>query len=100
MWLPLEANPDIMNTYIKKLGAEGEYSFCDVFGTDAELLVMVPQPVLAIVLLFPITVNSEQHKKDEDERIKKDGQFVNDKVYFTKQTVETLVERLESCIQC
>ena len=33
------------------------YSFGDVFGLDPDLLLMVPQPCLALLLLFPITEN-------------------------------------------
>eukprot|EP00478_Filoreta_tenera_P001867 GABV01001908.1.p2 GENE.GABV01001908.1~~GABV01001908.1.p2 ORF type:complete len:216 (-),score=115.10 GABV01001908.1:11-658(-) len=76
-----------MNTYIHRLGVSEDFDFHDVFGMDPELLMMVPRPCYGVVLLFPITENSEKAKGEEEERIKKDGQTVSDKVYFTKQTV-------------
>jgi ubiquitin carboxyl-terminal hydrolase L3 len=54
-WMPLESNPDIMNKYLLELGAGGPYQFVDVFGVDPELLSLVPQPVAAVVLLYPIS---------------------------------------------
>ncbi|KAI3687198.1 hypothetical protein L1987_80892 [Smallanthus sonchifolius] len=83
-WLPLEANPDVMNQFLWGLGLPpGEAECNDVYGLDEELLEMVPKPVLAVLFLYPITPESEQ------ERLKQDStkQAPCDGVYFMRQTV-------------
>ncbi|XP_047322785.1 ubiquitin carboxyl-terminal hydrolase 3-like [Impatiens glandulifera] len=83
-WLPLEANPDVMNQFIWGLGVpEDEAECCDVYGLDEELLEMVPKPVLAVLFLYPITPQSELERIQQDS-IKKE---ISDKVYYMRQTV-------------
>ncbi|TYI15562.1 hypothetical protein ES332_A08G195200v1 [Gossypium tomentosum] len=83
-WLPLEANPDVMNQFLWGLGLpESEAECCDVYGLDDELLPMVPQPVLAVLFLYPITSQTEEERLQQDNE-KRD---VSSKVYFMKQTV-------------
>jgi len=72
-WIPLESNPEVLNSYARKLGVDNikeegcsesndEFMWCDVYGLDEALLGMVPQPVLAVVLLFPLTESSEEKR--------------------------------------
>ncbi|KAK3029827.1 hypothetical protein RJ639_038261 [Escallonia herrerae] len=83
-WLPLEANPDVMNQFLWGLGLpETEAECYDVYGLDEELLEMVPKPVLAVLFLYPLTSQSEE------ERILQDGlnKESSSGVYFMRQTV-------------
>ncbi|CAD5114476.1 DgyrCDS3600 [Dimorphilus gyrociliatus] len=57
----------------------GEYRFTDIFGFDADLLCMVPRPVLGLVLLYPLT------EKSESGEIGKEDQKSD--LYYTKQTI-------------
>lgn len=84
-WLPLEANPDIMNQFLWGLGLPVEEAeFSDVYGLDEELLEMVPQPVLGVLFLYPITAETEAERMLEKDSVNKE---TSDKVYFLKQTV-------------
>ncbi|CAO2837857.1 unnamed protein product [Amaranthus hypochondriacus] len=83
-WLPLEANPDVMNQFLLGLGLPEEEAECnDVYGFEDELLEMIPKPVLAVLLLYPLTAESEAERVKEDSAEKD----YNKKVYFMKQTV-------------
>lgn len=86
-WLPLEANPEVMDEFMRPLGVSGGASFHDVYGFDEDLLAMVPHPVLAVLFLYPITPQTEAASQEEVESITKDGQHVSKNVFFIRQTV-------------
>jgi hypothetical protein len=53
---------------------------------------MVPGPVKALVLLFPIETEGEERRKREDARIATEGQpMLDDTIFWIKQTVSFVV---------
>ncbi|KAF4320562.1 hypothetical protein BBO99_00005512 [Phytophthora kernoviae] len=87
-WFPLESNPDVMNNYVEKMGfPTDQFSFCDVLSTEEWALGMVPSPVVAVIMLFPIKPHTEEAAKQEAVRIEREGQTVSPNVYYMRQTV-------------
>ncbi|CAM9421544.1 unnamed protein product [Pylaiella littoralis] len=87
-WFPLESNPDVMNKYIAKMGWPAQaYRFTDVYSTEDWALAMVPQPVLGVVMLFPIKESTEKYREEEAARIKESAEAPNPNLYYMKQTV-------------
>ncbi|EFJ41731.1 hypothetical protein VOLCADRAFT_83997 [Volvox carteri f. nagariensis] len=87
-WVPLESNPDVLNEFVSKLGLDvSEHSFSDVFGLDEELLEMVPKPVIAVILCYPVTSESDALAKKEDEEQAAKGMPVDAKLFYMKQTI-------------
>ncbi|THH32359.1 hypothetical protein EUX98_g1801 [Antrodiella citrinella] len=91
-WVPMEANPTVMNEgeqWARKAGlVTSEYNLSDIYGFDEDLLALVPQPVKAIVLLFPYE-ELLPHHREEDSQIQKDGQYpIDPAVVWIKQTID------------
>ncbi|KAE9400352.1 peptidase C12, ubiquitin carboxyl-terminal hydrolase 1 [Gymnopus androsaceus JB14] len=89
-WIPLESNPEWAN----KAGLDKEEAqFSDIYGFDDELLALVPKPVKAVLLLFPITQALEIKRKEEDEEIQTTAQPLfkqksnSEPVIWIKQTI-------------
>lgn len=80
-WLGLESNPEVLTKYIHELGASKEWSLVDVFGLDDELLALIPQPVAALLLLFPL---GDETKASADGKVLEPSQT---KAFFVKQTI-------------
>ena len=87
-WFPLESNPEVMNTYMGKLGLNtGLYRFVDIFSTEEWALDMVPKPALAVLLLFPLANVEEEHRLNQAREIEANGQHVGENVFYMKQTI-------------
>ena len=70
-WLPIESNPEVMNKFLHNCGLPKEqWAVADVFGLDEPLLAMLPQPVLSLMLLFPINDRYIEHCTKQEEALK------------------------------
>ena len=85
-WLPLESNPEVLNDFALKLRASPSHVFHDIFGLDAELLAMVPQPAVAVLLLFPSDEMSAA-KAAQLERLRGEGYAPEPGLFFMRQFV-------------
>lgn len=82
-WFPLESNPQLINNYIQKLGFDTSlYEFCDVFSTDDWAIEMIPQPVVAVIMLYPLSEKQRAFEKDDNIP---DGTLED--VWFIKQRI-------------
>jgi ubiquitin carboxyl-terminal hydrolase L3 len=74
-WFPLESNPELMNQYIETMGFDTHrYHFCDVYSTEDWALEMIPQPVAAVIFLYPLTpvqLAYDQQQEQQQEQAKK-----------------------------
>ncbi|KAG6460026.1 ubiquitin carboxyl-terminal hydrolase [Manduca sexta] len=69
--VPMESNPETMNKYLHKLGVSEKWRMVDVIGLEGEALQWVPRPVLAVILLLPLSDAYEQN------RCEKENDFLN-----------------------
>lgn len=82
--IPLESNPDVFNSLAHKIGLSPVLSFQDVYSiSDPDLLAFLPQPVLALIMLFPITETYENYRKQQDTSVANDSSGIT----WFKQTI-------------
>eukprot|EP00871_Galdieria_phlegrea_P005366 jgi/Galph1/5830/GphlegSOOS_G4505.1 len=80
-WIPLESNPQVLTSFIHKLGVEGDTCLVDVL--SPELLDLVPRPVYAVILLYPLNSKADQMEKN----MQPSNLESTTNVYFCKQTI-------------
>ncbi|KAI3323204.1 cysteine proteinase [Xylariaceae sp. AK1471] len=62
-WTPLESNPTLFTELVHQLGVSPTIGFRDVLSlSDADLLALIPRPILALVMVFPMTAVYEIRK--------------------------------------
>ncbi|KYN04249.1 Ubiquitin carboxyl-terminal hydrolase isozyme L3 [Cyphomyrmex costatus] len=81
-WVPLESNPE----FLHKLGVPKKWSILDVYGLESELLAIIPRPVLAVILLYPISSKIEKTKEEQAE-VKDSKNDAAESVYHIKQSI-------------
>jgi len=86
-WLPLESNPEIMNKFLSDVGVSTTARVTDVYGLEPDLLMMVPQPVYALLLLYPLNEKSEAFRAEQEETLAAGGQHVAPEVFYMRQYV-------------
>lgn len=76
-WLPLSNDTDLLNSYMYKIGFDTSlYKLTYVFE-----LSRIPQPVAAVILLYPLTdVQKEYHKREQ-------APLAPDDVWFIKERI-------------
>lgn len=88
-WHMLESNPEVMNHLAYTLGLEKKLAFYDVYSlTDPDLLSFIPRPVLALLVIIPLTPTWDEERTAED-KDKPDyaGKGEDEPVIWFKQTI-------------
>lgn len=88
--LPMESNPDTMNKYLQKLGVSEKWRMVDVIGLEEDTLSWVPRPVLAVVLLFPLSDAYEKHRLDQETDLQSKGLQAPKNVFHLKQVLSNV----------
>ncbi|TID25704.1 DNA-directed RNA polymerase [Venturia nashicola] len=88
-FVPLENNPEVMNSLVHRLGLSTSLGFQDVFSIDEpELLAFVPRPAYALLLIFPVSETYEKFRRQEDApKEDYEGAGAGEPVVWYKQTI-------------
>lgn len=88
--LPMESNPETMNKYLHRLGVSERWKMVDVIGLEGDALNWVPRPVLAVVLLFPLSDEYEEHRRQQETEIIDKGTQAPKDVFHLKQVLSNV----------
>jgi ubiquitin carboxyl-terminal hydrolase L3 len=86
----LENNPDVMNHLARDLGLDtSAFSFHDVYSlTDPDMLAVIPRPVLALLVIIPLTPTWHAARTAEDkDKPEYAGKGEKEPVIWFKQTI-------------
>lgn len=86
----MESNPETMNKYLKRLGVSDKWRMVDVVSLDADDLSWLPRPVLALMLLFPLSKTYEELRKEQEKDFIKKGHQVPKDVVHLKQVLSNI----------
>lgn len=76
-WIPMESNPEVMNSFFRQVGVKPNINVVDILGFDDELLQMVEGKVEGILLCYPM-VGQTCTTVDEEAK---------ERLYFMRQTI-------------
>ncbi|GMT09898.1 hypothetical protein PFISCL1PPCAC_1195, partial [Pristionchus fissidentatus] len=85
-WLPLESNPETINSFLGKIGVNSVESV-DVFSFDEEMLQFVPSPQMALLLCFPDYKKVDELYAPVYEKLKGEGFKAPEKIFFMRQRI-------------
>jgi ubiquitin carboxyl-terminal hydrolase L3 len=86
----LENNPEVMNRLCQNLGVNMDaLSFYDIYSlTDPDLLAFIPRPVLALLVIIPLTPTWHEVRTAEDkDKPEYEGKGDDEPVIWFKQTI-------------
>ena len=86
----IENNPEVFNALSKKLGLSPDLEWYDVYSlTEPSLLSLIPRPVLALLVIIPMTPawNVDRLAEDADKPPMYQGKGPNEPVIWFKQTI-------------
>jgi len=87
-WFPIESNPEVMNVFLGKLGLNtAQFGYHDVLAFEDWAYEMIPKPVIAVLMVFPVSEVEEEFRHRESAMIEANGQEVSRNLYYMKQTI-------------
>lgn len=88
--LPMESNPETMSKYLHYLGVSDKWRMVDVIGLEGEALSWVPRPVLAVILLFPMSEAYEKHRTTQEIELQKKKEQTPVDIFHLKQVMSDI----------